>query len=203
MSRPVTTKTPAWRRTVLGLALAALTLSSGPAWGQWNYVDRNAYTPMGQELDIATVRDELERRMTMNPRNEAALWNTGYDFFRNFPKNQDTANAIKEGFLRARADTPEQREILRKAAIYWEKIHDYGIGNVPVANDPNTRDMIYYGSTAKHSTLIMSRPGAKHRPHRDFRNFDWPGRTLEKRAPYKGRPDNPYPGKYYPGMYPP
>ncbi len=191
------------RRMSFALALALAFFLAGPALAQWNHESRNAFTPMGNDLTWGMVRAELERRMEMNPQNDASLWNTGYDFFRNFPKNQDTANAIKEGFLRAAPNTPEQGAILRKAAIHWEKIHDYGIINVPVANDPNTRDMIYYGSTAKHSTLVMSRPGAKHRPHRDFRNFDWPGRYLEKREPYKGRPDNPYPGKYYPGVYPP
>lgn len=190
-------------RIIPALALAAWLLACGPALAQWNYVDRNAFTPAGQQLTVAMVRDELERRMQLNPRNEASLWNTGYDFYRNFPKNQDTANAIHLGFLRARPDTPEQGDILRKGAIYWQKIHNYGVTNVAVAHDPNTREKIYYGSTAKQSTLIMSSPGAKHRPQRDFRNFDWPGRNLEKRAPYKGRPDNPYPGKYYPGMYPP
>ncbi|UQZ88901.1 hypothetical protein C4J81_06705 [Deltaproteobacteria bacterium Smac51] len=196
-------KIPRPWRLFMGLILAAMLWPIQPASGQTAYTAHNSFIPMGKDLTMAMVRDELERRMTRNPNNEAALWNTGYDFFRNFPKNQDTARAIKEGFLRARADTREQKQILTKAAIYWEKIHDYGITNVPVGNDPNTRDMTYYGSTAKLSTLPMLKSGDKHRPHRDFSNFDYPGRFLEKRHPYKGRADNPYPGKYYPGMYPP
>jgi len=189
--------------TALGLGLLIIWLvPATAALGQVAASARNAYTPMGQRLTSAMVRDELNRRLQLNPKNEASLWNTGYDFFRNFPKNQDTAQAIKDGFLGARRQNtdPQQRQILLKAAIYWEKIHDYGIQNVPVGIDNNTRDKTYYGDTSKFSTLGMRKSGSSHKA---FNNYDWPGRNIGRRQPYKGRPDNPYPGKYYPGVYPP
>lgn len=166
--------------------------------------DANSYIPAGKGLTSAMVRDELERRIARippnGPSNEAALWNAGYDFFRNFPSNQDTAMAIKNGFLSVRTGTAEQRTTLLKAAIYWEKIHDYGIANVPVGQDVTSRRQIYYGDPAKFSTLPRRQPGSR---HEGFSSYDWPGRNLSRREPYQGRPDNPYPGKYYPGAYPP
>ncbi len=191
-----------------GLALAALALvlpllAAFPelAGAQGEAANaRNAYTPAGRNLSSRVVREELERRLARNPRNEAAIWNAGYDFYRNFPPNQDTARAIKDGFLTARTTDPDQRLILRKAAIYWEKVYLAGRANVPVAQDPNDYGRPYYGDTSKASTLPRRQPGEQYQGHPDF---DWPGRFIKKREPYQGRPDNPYPGKYYPGMYPP
>jgi hypothetical protein len=175
---------------------------AGPAPAQTDQPVRNAFIPMGQRLNSAQVRDELSRRLSLNPVNEAALWNTGYDFFRNYPRNQDTAQAIKDGFLQAlrRNTDPGRRRILLKAAVYWEKIHDYGIINVPVGENPNSRHKIYYGDTSKAGTLALRTSGSR---HPGFTGYDWPGRFINKRPPYQGRPDNPYPGRYYPGMYPP
>ncbi|MDR1043672.1 MAG: hypothetical protein LBP33_00930 [Candidatus Adiutrix sp.] len=187
----------------LHAALFAVLLGLGwtaPAGGQYPAAGRNLISPPGSSLTSALVRDELERRLAAAPRNEAAIWNTGYDFYRVYPRNQDTARAIKDGFLRARPNTDEQRLILSKAAIYWEKIHDYGVQNVPVGVDNGRRRKIYYGDPAKFSSLPMRGPGSR---HQGFKNYDWPGRYLGRRAPDRGRPDNPYPGKYYPGMYPP
>lgn len=187
-------------RFLPGLFLVlVLALWAPPAWSQTTG-GHNLIMPRGQRLTSQMVRDELERRLARNPSNEAMIWNAGYDFFRNFPQNQDTATAIKNGFLRARTNDPAQRQILTKAAIYWEKIHDYGIANVPVAQDNSTRQKIYYGDTSKFTTLGKRQPGSV---HKGFPNYDWPGRNLTRRQPYKGRPDNPYPGKYYPGVYPP
>lgn len=160
----------------------------------------SVYTFDGRRLTSDMVRDELERRMALEPRNEASLWNVGYDFFRNFPPNQDTARLIKEGFLRARSNTPDQRATLHKAAVFWEKIHDHGLTNVPVGLDNSSRQKIYYGDTRKASTLSLRQRGSQ---HQKFPNYSWPGRYINKRPPYQGRPDNPYPGKYYPGVYPP
>ena len=153
----------------------------------------------GRNLDVNQVKNEIEARLARGA-GEAAIWNTGYDFFRNYPKNQDTAMAIHKAFLGAKASTTEQQKILLKAAVYWEKIHDYGIANVPVGIDNNTRDNIYYGSTAKQSTLAMRRPVGGPVPYYDSQG---PPRNYERKPPYKGRPDNPYPGKYYSGIYPP
>ncbi|MDR2945617.1 MAG: hypothetical protein LBV79_02575, partial [Candidatus Adiutrix sp.] len=107
-----------------------------------------------------------------------------------------------QGFLRAhaRATTPEQRTLLRKGAIYWEKVHGYGVKNVPVAVDNTLRGKTYYGSRRKASTLGPRPSGSQ---HKGFPNYEWPGRRLNQAPPYQGRPDNPYPGKYYPGVYPP
>ena len=186
----------------LGFLIVFWLAGAETALGQVAATARNAYTPMGQRLTSAMVRDEVERRLSLNPKNEASLWNTGYDFFRNYPHNQDTALAIKDGFLRAwrQNSDPQQRVLLMKAAVYWEKIHDYGIKNVPVGIDHNNRQKTYYGDTSKFSTLGMRKSGGS---HQSFNNRDWPGRNIGRRQPYKGRPDNPYPGKYYPGVYPP
>lgn len=198
------------------VALAAMVVASTPAWSQFDhaslagqpqYGQRNAFTPSGQRLSAAQVRTELELRLSRNPApsDPTTLWNTGYDFFRNYPRNQDTARAIKDGFLGVmrRQTDPARRRTLLQAAIYWEKIHDYGITNVPVGIDNNTRDMIYYGDYSKFSTLAPVPAGPRGRRPPGFTGSDWPGRMLNRRQPYQGRADNPYPGSYYPGLYPP
>ena len=199
-------KTPIGPYRLFSLILAVMITAPALLWtaearAQTAYIPRNAYTFGGQRLTSDMVRDELERRLALNPDNEATIWNAGYDFYRGFPHNQDTARVIKEGFLRARASTPEHRLLLRKGAIYWAKIHDYGVKNVPVAFDPNLRGKTYYGQRgSKVSTLGRRAPGSK---HKGFNSYDYPGRRLNQQPPYQGRPDNPYPGKYYPGVYPP
>ena len=156
--------------------------------------------PHGEVLTSAAVQAELELRLARNPNNEASLWNVGYDFFRNYPRNQTTALAIHNGFLNARTGTPEQREIMLKAAIYWEKIHAHGITNVPVGQDFQTRQKIYYGSQKKFTTMPQRSSGSS---HQKFNDYERPGSRLNQRQPYQGTDTNPYPGKYYPGMYPP
>jgi hypothetical protein len=186
------------------LAVTALAALAPAAWAQYGrYGQRNAFTPMGPRLSATQVRTELENRLSRNPRDPATIWNTGYDFFRNYPTNQDTARAIKDGFLGAmrRQTDPGRRRALLQAAIYWEKIHDYGQTNVPVGLDHSTRDNIYYGDYSKFSTLAPGSGGR--RPAIGGAGGDWPGRMLNRRQPYQGRADNPYPGSYYPGLYPP
>ena len=180
---------------------AVLAAAAVPAWSQTN--QRHASIPAGQRLTSGQVLAELEDRLGRNPTSPATIWNTGYDFFRNYPRNQTTALAIKDGFLRAlrRQTDPDNRRVLLQAAIYWEKIHDYGITNVPVGQDHNTRSNIYYGDYSKFSTLAPSPAGRP--PARSTGSGDWPGRTLNRRQPYQGRADNPYPGPYFPGLYPP
>jgi len=184
------------------LAAVAGVASAVPAWSQ--YGQRNAFTPAGLRLSSAQVRAELENRLSRNPTpaDPATIWNTGYDFFRNYPRNQDTAQAIKDAFLGVlrRQTDPDRRRVLLQAAIYWEKIHDYGITNVPVGLDPNTRSQIYYGDYSKFSTLA---PVTSGRRPAGSSSADWPGRVLNRRQPYQGHADNPYPGGYYPGLYPP
>ncbi len=187
-----------WPLLFVGLFLL---LCPQPAEAQNSASSRyNAAWSQGTNLNSEMVRQELERQIASTPRNEAALWNVGYHFFRTFPRNQDTARAIMQGFLSAQAQNPEQRQLLTKAAIYWEKIYLYGQANVPVGQDPNTRRKIYYGDQSKFTTLAKRPAGSA---HQGFPNYDWPGRNINKRLPRRGRADNPYPGRYYPGMYPP
>ena len=183
-------------------ALLGLRLAAGPAAQAQVEAARarNNYLPTGRNLTSAMVRSELEARLARQPDNEAAIWNAGADFFRNYPKNQDTALAIKNGFLTARTTNPGQHQLLTKAAIYWGKIHDYGQGNVPVGQDFNSRQQLYYGYKSKFLTLPPRKPGSS---HQGYVSHDWPGRYINRRQPYQGRPDNPYPGRYYPGRYPP
>lgn len=193
----------------VGLILLAAMGRPDWSWAQGHYqgtdrgdafsAPRPAKTP-ARKLQIETVRRELERLLARRPGNEAAIWNLGYDFFRLYPPNQDTAWAIHRAFLTARPADPDQRPILRKAAIYWEKVHDYGINNVPVGQDFQSRDKIYYGRHEKSGTLQMRSPGSR---HDHYTNYFEPGRNLEKVETDHGRPDNPYPGNYYPGVYPP
>ena len=189
-------------RLVLGLlAVAFWAAAAVPAWPQTN--QRNAFIPSGQRLSSAQVRTELEDRLSRNLADSATIWNTGYDFYRNYPRNQDTARAIKDGFLGVmrRQTDPDRRRLLLQAAIYWEKIHNYGVTNVPVGLDPNTRSKIYYGDYSKFSTLASASAGRP--PARSTGRGDWSGRILNRRQPYQGRANNPYPGAYYPGLYPP
>jgi len=201
MNKPTRAYRPTAPLLAALIAVLALWWTAAEARAQNAYTQGNAHALGAQPLTSAMVRDELERRLALNPDNEATIWNAGYDFFRGYPHNQDTARIIKEGFLRARTNDPAQRLLLRKGAIYWAKIHDYGILNVPVAFDPNLRGQTYYGPRrSKASTLGLRAPGSK---HRGFKNYERPGRRLNQAPPYRGRPDNPYPGKYYPGVYPP
>lgn len=196
------------RSHITALALAALLLGlGGPArleaqagaQGNAFSAPRPAKLP-ARVLRTETVRQELERRLALNPVNEAGIWNIGYEFFRLYPPSQDTAWAIHQAFLTARTNDAEQRQTLLKAAIYWEKVHDYGIGNVPAGQDFQTRDKIYYGKHDKASTMPLRSQGSR---HQNFTNYFEPGRNLEKVETYRGRSDNPYPGNYYPGVYPP
>jgi hypothetical protein len=145
------------------------------------------------------VKNELEWRLARDP-SYATIWNTGYDIYRLHLRNQDTAITIHRGFMSVRGSTPEQNRALRQAAIYWQKVHDYGITNVPVGIDENNRDNIYYGSDPYLTTLAMRRPKGGPVP---LRPGDRAPSTKKRRQPYVGRPSNPYPGPYYPGVYPP
>jgi hypothetical protein len=151
-------------------------------------------------LSVSMVKAELEFRLARNP-SYATLWNAGYDIYRNHYRNQDTAMTIHLGYMSVinRGDTPEENKAIRQAAIYWQKVHDYGITNVPVGIDENLRGKIYYGSESYSTTLEMRRPKGGPVPLRKGDRAP----TKKKRAPYKGRADNPYPGPYYSGVYPP
>jgi hypothetical protein len=148
------------------------------------------------------VQQEIEWRLGLENCSYATIWNAGYDIYRLHYRNQDTAMAIHLGYmgLLGRRLEPEQRRAIRQAAIYWQKVHDYGITNVPVGVDENNRGATWYGSEQYLTTLRMRRPKGGPVPMRDG---DRAPSKKKRRAPYKGRPDNPYPGPYYPGVYPP
>jgi len=152
--------------------------------------------PGRPQLTKETVRAELEWRLRRDP-SYATVWNTGYDLYRLHLRNQDTAMAIFQGFMAVRGNNPEQSKAIRQAAVYWRKVHDYGITNVPVGLDTNLRGNIFWGDSSYSSTLGMRRPKGGAVPLR--KNYS----SLKKRSPLKGRANNPYPGNYYPGVYPP
>jgi hypothetical protein len=170
--------------------VAVWLLSNGPAWGQ-----DTSWRPLTVEM----VKSELEWRLGRDP-SYATIWNTGYDIYRLHSRNQDTAMTIHRGFMSVRGQTTEQNKAIRQAAIYWQKVHDYGITNVPVGLDENIRGKIFYGSEPYATTLNMRRPKGGPVP---LRPGDRAPAGRQVRKPYRGRPDNPYPGPYYSGIYPP
>ncbi|MDR2455329.1 MAG: hypothetical protein LBE49_01875 [Deltaproteobacteria bacterium] len=176
----------------LGAALWALLMCSSA------FAQEGDWRP----LSAAMVQQEIEWRLGLENCSYATIWNAGYDIYRLHYRNQDTAMAIHLGYmgLLGRRLEPEQRRAIRQAAIYWQKVHDYGITNVPVGVDENNRGATWYGSEQYLTTLRMRRPKGGPVPMRDG---DRAPSKKKRRAPYKGRPDNPYPGPYYPGVYPP
>ncbi|MDR1487506.1 MAG: hypothetical protein LBT62_05885, partial [Deltaproteobacteria bacterium] len=122
-----------------------------------------------------------------------------YDFFRLHGRNQDVALTIHSGYMAVRGNTPQQVKVLRQAAIYWQKVHDYGITNVPVGIDNSLRANVPTGPPNYQTTLEMRRPISGDVP---MVKGDRANRT-SRRTRYKGRPENPYPGPYYSGIYPP
>ncbi|MDR2946509.1 MAG: hypothetical protein LBV79_07190, partial [Candidatus Adiutrix sp.] len=81
---------------ISALALALLIAGAADLRAQNAYIPQNAYVFGPGNLTVAMVRDELERRLALNPRNEASVWNAGYDFYRNAPHNQTTASIIMQ-----------------------------------------------------------------------------------------------------------
>ncbi|MDR1308760.1 MAG: hypothetical protein LBL95_02495 [Deltaproteobacteria bacterium] len=150
-------------------------------------------------LSVNMVKAELEQRLSRGP-SYATIWNAGYDIYRLHYRNQDTAMTIHLGYMSVRGQTDEENMAIRQAAIYWQKVHDYGITNVPVGRNDNLRGKIFYGDESYLSTLGMRRPRGGPVP---LRKGDRAPSGRRKRAPLKGRPDNPYPGPYYSGVYPP
>jgi hypothetical protein len=172
---------------VLALALAPPASAQDTAW---------------RPLSAASVQMELERRLQREGASYASIWNAGYDFYRVHLRNQDTAMAIHQGYvaLLGLRMEPELKLAIRQAAIYWQKVHDYGITNVPVGVDENLRGKIFYGSEPYQTTLRMRRPVGG---PVGLRDGDRAPAGRRRRAPERGRADNPYPGPYYPGVYPP
>ncbi|MDR1395105.1 MAG: hypothetical protein LBK52_02905 [Deltaproteobacteria bacterium] len=168
------------------LLLAAGIFLSRPALAQPD--------PSGRPLTVNQVKEELEARLRRNP-SYATVWNTGYDLYRLHLRNQDTAMTIFRGFMSVRGQTPEENRAIRQAAIYWQKVHDYGITNVPVGVDNNWRGKLYY-SDGYLTTLKMRRPKGGPVPLR-------PNPAGPRRDLLRGPRNNPYPGPYYPGVYPP
>ncbi|MDR2422179.1 MAG: hypothetical protein LBE01_02230 [Deltaproteobacteria bacterium] len=176
-------------RALAAGAVLALLFLGAPALAQPD--------PSGRPLTAQQVAMEIEARLARDP-SYATVWNAGYDLFRLHLTHQDTAMAIHLGYrsVMGRGLTREVNLAIRQAAIYWQKVHDYGIVNVPVGVDNNWRGKIYYGDGYL-TTLAMRRP--KGGPVPLIPN----PKGRKRREPYRGRRDNPYPGPYYPGVYPP
>jgi hypothetical protein len=183
----------------LAVILSALSLSAALALPATPLAAQDtAWRP----LTAASVQREIEWRLQRENVGYATVWNAGYDFYRLHPRNQDTAMAIHQGYvaLLGQRMEPELKRAIRQAAIYWQKVHDYGITNVPVGVDESVRGATWYGSEPYQTTLRMRRPKGGPVPLRDG---DRAPAGRRKRTPQRGRADNPYPGPYYPGVYPP
>ncbi|MDR1080577.1 MAG: hypothetical protein LBQ79_06370 [Deltaproteobacteria bacterium] len=152
-----------------------------------------------RELSVAEVRTALEWKIARGASYQT-IWNTGYDYFRIHLRNQDTAETIYRAFLAVRGNTDEQQLAIRQAAIYWQKVHDYGITNVPVGIDNSYRDTVPAPRRGREGTLRMARPKGGPVPMRDSEATL--ARRAEPRRRLDGRLDNPWPGRYYSGVYP-
>jgi hypothetical protein len=156
-----------------------------------------------RELTVEEVRAELERRIGREATYQT-IWNTGYDFYRLHLRNQDTALTIFRAYTAVRGLNGEQARAIRQAAIYWQKVHDYGITNVPVGIDNSARETVPSPRRGRTGTLKMARPRGGPAPLRDSEATM--ARRAERRMDRRtlsGRRANPYPGPYYPGVYPP
>jgi hypothetical protein len=153
-----------------------------------------------RELTVAEVRAALEWKIARGGSYQT-IWNTGYEYYRRHLRNQDTAEVIWRAFLAVRGENPEQERALRQAAIYWQKIHDYGITNVPVGIDNSLRETVPAPRRGREGTLKMARPKGGPVPMRDSEATL--ARRAEPRRRLDGTLENPWPGRYYSGVYPP
>ncbi|MDR2338674.1 MAG: hypothetical protein LBF40_00830 [Deltaproteobacteria bacterium] len=154
-------------------------------------------------LTVEEVRADLERKINRDATYQT-IWNTGYQFYRLHLRNQDSAQVIFEAYMAVRGNTPEQNKAIRQAAIYWQKIHDYGITNVPVGIDNSVRETVPNRRRGRMGDLRMARPRGGPVPLRESEATiaNRANRRMERRD-LKGHRVNPYPGPYYPGVYPP
>jgi hypothetical protein len=152
---------------------------------------------------VEEVRADLEGKLGRGASYQT-LWNTGYQFYRLHQRNQDTAEVIFRAYTAVRGYNPEQQRAVRQAAIYWQKIHDYGITNVPVGIDNSLRETVPNRRGGREGDLRMARPRGGPVPLRESEASiaNRANRRMDKRD-HRGRRENPYPGPYYPGSYPP
>jgi hypothetical protein len=153
-----------------------------------------------RELTVAEVRAALEWKIARGG-NYQTIWNTGYEYFRRHLRNQDTAEVIFLAFRAVRGNNDEQQRAVTQAAIYWQKIHDYGITNVPVGIDNSVRETVPAPRRGREGTLKMARPKGGPVPMRDSEATM--ARRAEPRRRLNGDLENPWPGRYYSGVYPP
>jgi hypothetical protein len=151
-------------------------------------------------LKVDEVQAELERKIRRGASYQT-IWNTGYDFYRVHLRNQDTAQVIFEAFMSVRGLNEEQERAIIQAAIYWQKIHDYGITNVPVGIDNSLRETIMAKRRGRVGDLKMLRPKSGPVPLRESEASL--GNRAKPRETFGDRKENPYPGPYYQGVYPP
>ncbi|MDR2200399.1 MAG: DUF4148 domain-containing protein [Deltaproteobacteria bacterium] len=154
-------------------------------------------------LTVEEVRADLERKLARDATYQT-IWNTGYQFYRLHLRNQDTAEVIFLAYMAVRGNTPEQDKAVKQAAIYWRKIHNYGITNVPVGVDNSVRETVPNPRRGRMGTLKMAKPRGGPVPLRESEATlaNRANRRMDRRD-LKGRRINPYPGPYYPGVYPP
>jgi hypothetical protein len=154
-------------------------------------------------LEVGEVVEELERKLRQDATYQT-LWNTGYQFYRVHLRNQDTARVIFRAYMLVTGNNPEQEKAIKQAAIYWQKIHDYGITNVPVGIDNSLRETVPNPRRGRMGTLKMLKPKGGPVPLRESEATmaNRAKRRMDRRD-LKGRRINPYPGPYYPGVYPP
>ena len=186
----------------------AIVMLSAALWGLFFLCGAGAGTAEAQmhplrPLTVEEVRAELERKLRQNATYQT-IWNTGYEFYRVHLRNQDTAYVIFLAYQAVRGNTPEQDRAVKQAAIYWQKIHYYGITNVPVGVDNSVRETVPNPRRGRIGTLKMAKPRGGPVPLRDSEATM--GNRAERRMnqrDLRGRRVNPYPGPYYPGVYPP
>ncbi|MDR1166300.1 MAG: hypothetical protein LBO66_10650 [Deltaproteobacteria bacterium] len=176
---------------LLGLALAFWTLAPVLAAAQM--------APL-RPLELEEVRADLEGRIRRGGSYQT-IWNAGYDFYRIHQRNQDTAMTIFRAYSALRGDTPEQDLALKQAAIYWLKVHDYGITNVPVGVDNSYRENAPSPRRGRRGNLRMLRPKGGPVPLRES-EASMANRS-RPRENARGRVTVRYPGPYYSGVYPP
>ncbi|MDR2350240.1 MAG: hypothetical protein LBF41_06405 [Deltaproteobacteria bacterium] len=151
-------------------------------------------------LEMDEVRAELERKIG-NGGSFQSIWNTGYDFYRIHLRNQDTARVIREAYLAVRGNNEDQQRAITQAAAYWKEIHDYGITNVPAGIDNSMRETVRAKRRGREGNLRMLRP--KSGPVTTRESEASMANLAKPKEKRNGDTENPYPGPYYPGVYPP
>lgn len=171
------------------LPVFIMIMALGPALNQAG--PAAAQSQLDQAQLTAALTAKIERGLS-----GPDLWNTGYDFYRLYPPTPESARRIHLAFKAARGLTARQKDDLRQAAAYWLRIYREGPTRVTAGRevwrpDPYLADHgPYLGNPLKMAR--PDKPGPYAETHRRPA-AEWP----------PPRKNNPYPGSYYPGLYPP